>query len=875
MVASSFSNEWVAFNDEGTSSGFEAIVAPSATLARRSSRSKVGETSGMHHQDRGHHDLDNSTVATWMKQPINSDASWAPVAPPESRTLPREEHPTANKKRPPKNREIGTSSAMDPPDGSMNFHGPNPVSSDSSESSGDKRKKLKNKSRPKSIERTQSTKSARSSSRAPATVSRSASSQRKQSTNITNEASIENNSNAVRDAFRGDLSSSSTSHRVRSSSKPRGNSTERSLPSKQVASAPAERNISSSSEQTSSSVNERPGESSNRESRQSRDVSDRRGRSRTRTTESQATVGIPSQHSFRSQDVVPVLQPPPSTGRGRSSSRARSTVRERSCSTTRRNSVNHQTTTQGKQRSGSRPPATSASRRPRSTSRTPVTRSRSVSRTRTMKPPPSTSRTRREMRTTVGCSNSVSGGSIKRTNGANRSSINDDNSFRSVDPNIGRDISFGRTQSSALKPLTPKRSVFMEKLFGDQVTDEAKQAYLPRADVTSPLNGSVSSVVSWQQPERIHSRILLTATVYHNTATNLWIATINTNQKGVAKNPATASKYLKAFSFSSENEARESAIANAPPKMMKFEDNPNCFICRGKFAMFRRACHCRNCGVCVCNACATTWPSRMIPETYNLKKESTVKICKTCNFLSGAFKKALLDGDYEEAIALYGSGNINLRTPFPQLSKKKEEMMYPIHCAVEGGNIDIVRWLMEDHFCPVKVIRTASGKKTRKGGSPDFPILTSKNRSVLSIAMESLHVEILRYLVVDNTVSIYESKDLKASLRALEAVLLALPAGYKDYRHSDDFVHRWDDAVYDGEISVNSSICLDYAGGDEDVPLKSKRHSSDSCIICYENAIDCVITPCGHQICCLECSKNLSACPVCNMQGDFIKIFRP
>ena len=47
------------------------------------------------------------------------------------------------------------------------------------------------------------------------------------------------------------------------------------------------------------------------------------------------------------------------------------------------------------------------------------------------------------------------------------------------------------------------------------------------------------------------------------------------------------------------------------------------------------------------------------------------------------------------------------------------------------------------------------------------------------------------------------------------------------------------------------------------------------CIICYDNAIDCVMTPCGHQVCCLECSANLSACPVCNNRGEFIKIFRP
>jgi hypothetical protein len=365
----------------------------------------------------------------------------------------------------------------------------------------------------------------------------------------------------------------------------------------------------------------------------------------------------------------------------------------------------------------------------------------------------------------------------------------------------------------------------MEKLFGDQVTDEAKQAYLPRAE-PSPT-GSVSSHMSFQQPEQIHSRILLTATVYHNTATNLWIATINTNQKGVAKNPATASKYLKAFSFGSEKEARESAIANAPPKMISFNESNNCFICKGKFAMFRRAHHCRNCGICVCSTCSTTWPAKMIPDTYNLKKETQVKICKTCDFLSGAFKKSLADGDYEEAMALYGSGNVNLRTPFPQ--KKKEEVTYPIHSAVEGGNINIVRWLMDDHFCPIKVIRTGSSKKPKRGGSADLPILTSKGRSVLGIAMSGLHVDILRYLVIECGVSIYESKDLKGSLRALEAVLLALPERIGE-RRGDLTVARWDDASFDDTSTLGADETLpDDDGGTVGSKLsKATRTHADS-----------------------------------------------
>ena len=529
----------------------------------------------------------------------------------------------------------------------------------------------------------------------------------------------------------------------------------------------------------------------------------------------------------RSRSVSKVADPPAATlYRGRSSSRSRVTTndRDRSTSVSRRSS-------------GKRPPSTSLNHRSRSTSRTPVTRTRSTSRTRpsarpppsaSARPPPSTSRTRREMRPVPGSSSSVGGGmQPRRVSGSNRSVTSEDGhaSLRSApDAKIGRDISFGRTRSALARTASGNRSGLMVKLFGDQVTEEAKQSYLPRHE-TTPTGGSVSgSVVSWQEPEQIHSRILLTATVYHNTATNLWIATINTNQKGVAKNPATASKYLKAFSFSSEKEARESAIANAPPKMMAFNENPNCFICNGRFAMFRRAGHCRNCGVCICNSCSTMWPSKMIPETYNLKKESQVKICKSCNFLSGQFKKALLDGDYEEAIALYGSGNVNLRTPFPQ-SGKREEVVYPIHCAVEGGNIDIVCWLMEDHFCPIKVIRTGSGKKPKRGGSADTPILTSKNRSVLSIAMAGLHVDILRYLVVECGVSIYEPKDLKGALRALEAVLLALPS-QKGEQRGDAAVHRWDDACFD-EDSVSSSLGADTLQ-DETGTLGSKKNNADS-----------------------------------------------
>lgn len=780
MVLKTESIEWVAFQNDtvaSSSSGIERSDASSPKSIKLTNRSASLWSTG---RSNSYIKDDTTSVATWMKKPINSDASWAPVAPPVTRL--RDEHPVTIKKRPPKHPIDSISLTID--------SSQNPVSSSSDSSSS-------------SQQRTYS-------------VSQTASSTK------------------------------------------RGNSRSRSA-------APPLINVSIKSKQETAVVPKIPSIESRNKIRNEQRSSFRRARSRTRNPGEAKVVQGPS-------STVAVA----SRGRSISQSRSQRRQNQRSPSISHRSNCSSQSVISTRRspitspRNGIRRPDVYSSGNRRS-------RSRSTSRNPIPRPP------RREIRNSIHGSNSV-GGSVKQRQcptGTNRSvsSTADYKSFRSTDINIGRNISFGRTQSTATTTTpcptaSPKRLPIMEKLFGDQVSAEAKQAYLPRANYSS-ANVSVTSAVSWQQPERIHSRILLTATVYHNTATNLWIATINTNQKGVAKNPATASRYLKAFSFSTEKEARESAIANAPPKMMKFDNHQHCFICQGKFAMFRRASHCRNCGVCVCNSCSTTWSAKAIPDTYNLKKESQVKICKSCNFLSSAFKKALIDGDYEEAIALYGSGNANLRTPFPQFTNKKEEIMYPIHCAIQGGNTDIVRWLMEDHFCPVKVIRAGGGKRSKKGITPDFPILTSKNRSVLTIAMESLHVNMLRYLVVEHGVSVYETKDLKVSLRALDAVLNVLPKTVMKAHRNDNFSHRWDDSVFDGDhTSVASSLGAD-ATFTASEHGRNNRDETDVCIICYENLINCVITPCGHQICCLSCSKNLTVCPVCNNQGQFIKIFRP
>ena len=128
---------------------------------------------------------------------------------------------------------------------------------------------------------------------------------------------------------------------------------------------------------------------------------------------------------------------------------------------------------------------------------------------------------------------------------------------------------------------TRSRSPFMERVFGDSIP--SSQRIFPRS---SNLPKSLPP---------IHSRQPFPMNVFHNPATNFWIATVNIGTR--SSSSKTSSKHLRAFSYPNELEAEQGSLAYAPPRMLPFQENPSCFLCHGKFALFRRAKHCRNCGV--------------------------------------------------------------------------------------------------------------------------------------------------------------------------------------------------------------------------------------------------------------------------------------
>jgi hypothetical protein len=58
----------------------------------------------------------------------------------------------------------------------------------------------------------------------------------------------------------------------------------------------------------------------------------------------------------------------------------------------------------------------------------------------------------------------------------------------------------------------------------------------------------------------------------------------------------------------------------------------------------------------------------MLPETYDTKNESMMNICKSCDWLCSTFRLALLGGHHDQAVTAYATGNVNLVTPFANVS---------------------------------------------------------------------------------------------------------------------------------------------------------------------------------------------------------------
>lgn len=350
----------------------------------------------------------------------------------------------------------------------------------------------------------------------------------------------------------------------------------------------------------------------------------------------------------------------------------------------------------------------------------------------------------------------------------------------------------------------------------------------------TPRRDEISSFdISLLSRESIRKRELHEFSVHYSVSTSSWttrIVSYSTDDNNMRK-------YLS-FSFAKEDVARKFGKAYSPPKAMT--GSLRCGCCSAKPGTKARLFNCKNCGVQMCDACSCRWGVRMIPKTYLSSQSNTVlltvRVCKSCDWLSNAFCMALLQGQYNNAVLIYATGNVNLRSTFASIHK---EAMFPIHCAVMGGNLDLVKWLVEANDCPLSVKRPLSMKRSPQSGTLQS-VQTSKSRTLMDLAMTGRpKIDILQYLVGKN-ISVLDTKVAFLASKTLETLMSPGNQSFGLLNFSNNAVATVDDA----------------------------------CIICCENHMNCVFAPCGHQVCCSDCGNRLSECPICKQTCSVLRIFK-
>ena len=172
----------------------------------------------------------------------------------------------------------------------------------------------------------------------------------------------------------------------------------------------------------------------------------------------------------------------------------------------------------------------------------------------------------------------------------------------------------------------------------------------------------------------------------------------------------------------------------------------------------RRNHHCRNCGHIVCLKCSEKrWHNLMLPPTFH-DRERIVRVCDVCHLLTVTFADALCRGDHLLAIETYCTGNVNLFCPLSIFDGGG----YPIHMAARGGNLRLLRWLIDERKCSVHDQATGEALMSATSGE-----------SVLATAARFGHVEMVRVLINEYNCSPSEIKNAKALTFLLSSLMLS------------------------------------------------------------------------------------------------------
>eukprot|EP00752_Nemacystus_decipiens_P003484 g3217.t1 len=319
--------------------------------------------------------------------------------------------------------------------------------------------------------------------------------------------------------------------------------------------------------------------------------------------------------------------------------------------------------------------------------------------------------------------------------------------------------------------------------------------------------------------------------------------------------------------YDSAYEGQRAAESFSPPLWQEPAKDSRCAVCNSTFGfVLKRRHHCRNCGRLVCSSCAETfWPKNMLPPTYSVDTgERKVRVCSTCYGAGEDFRKALLSGSEEGAMAAYSTGCVNLRVPYTIYHNE-----LPVHCAAAGGNLNILAWLVDDRCCPLFLDRE---KKIALGDS--------RRQSVMGAAAAAGHIQIMRYLAFTQGCKVTEIRNMQSLWGALEKCLYdganVVPESgtHRSHRNGGSGSPSCSGGGGGGGSSgggggggvgyPSSSGAQGSGGGSGGAEVAAPSvGDDDACIVCFERKVDCTLVPCGHHCCCITCAAQFEQCPVC------------
>jgi hypothetical protein len=123
--------------------------------------------------------------------------------------------------------------------------------------------------------------------------------------------------------------------------------------------------------------------------------------------------------------------------------------------------------------------------------------------------------------------------------------------------------------------------------------------------------------------------------------------------------------------------------------------------------------------------------------------------------------------------------------------------------AILGGNLELVKWLLFNHYCPLYKESTSLKRSRNK-----LPLLlTSRGRSPIDVALEQPRPEILKFLVSNRGLSLLDSRKENAdTLKHLMCLLKIIPESMLK-----NVTNNSDQSLNEAVLSVETLV-------DEDAP---------------------------------------------------------